>query len=647
MRRKAIFYLLGTVFALFFSALKAQEQPASRDKAEKLYEEFQYAKAAELYVKLTDVPKPRLEDMERLADCYWKMNKYEDAEIWYARVVQDPKCDSQDLFFYGEVLKSNAKYPEAKEVLEQYLQNCKDRNRVAVSIEGCDSASVWVANPTGHAVVNEQAINSERSEFSVFPMSDRMVFFVGEPENNGKQKKYGWTGNSFLRIYIAERFIDNTLHSRVLSNMLYNTEKYHVGPISTNKEGNIHFITRTFPGKRGHLSKVNNNTFRTQNMELYFQSKMYGQWQTPKPFDYNNVKKYSLGQAVLSKDERVLYFVSDMPGGKGGTDIWFSELLPDGTWSKCYNAGSVVNTPGDEMFPSVGLDGTFYFSSNGHPGMGGLDVFSCKGSRYKWDKPANMRYPVNSPGDDFSYVLNGDQRSGYLSSNRANGMGGDDIYSFVYEKSKMPFVIEGTVYNKKTRQVLPDAEVSLYSTNKNLIARRKSGENGAFIFKLDKKDFFDLKGTKVGFYPDTASTWSSELYALDRRKVALYLDPLEVGKTFRLENILYDFDKDNIRKDAALILDGLVSVMHENPTLKIELASHTDCRGTDIYNQDLSQRRAQSAVNYLVSRGISRDRMVAKGYGESRLINRCADGVKCSEAEHQQNRRTEFTVMSY
>jgi len=648
MKLNLIFICAGFLFILLCPQIYAQEQQYPREKAEKLFKEYQYARAVELYKKLTDVSLPKINDMEHLAECYKKMNKYKDAEIWYERVVANPESNLEDLFNYGEILKSNARYSEAKKVFQDYLAKAGNNRKVLTSMAGCDSASLWIANPSSHLIKNEEAINTDLSEFSVFPIGGQQFNYTGEPQIKNGRKRYGWTGNSFLRIFLAERTIDDNLKPMGLLRAVNDDASYHVGPVSTNKTGNIYFITRTYPGKRGDLSRVNRNLYRTQNMELYIQTKIYGQWQKPVPFAYNDVKKYSLGHAALSPDEKVLYFVSDMPGGRGGTDIWFSEIQPDGSWGKCFNAGHTINTSGDEMFPTVASDGTLYYSSNGLPGMGGLDIYYSKGSLYQWDKPVNMGYPVNSPGDDFSYVLNNDLKSGYFSSNRVNGKGGDDIYSFVNQKPNKLLTIKGIVYDKKTGFCLSDANVTLSDSSLTILAKQMSKPDGSFSFTMNKIDFYKLKGTKDRYYPDTAIISGQNALSDTTRIVALYLDPLfEKGKTFRLENIHYNFDKDNIRSDASVILDGLVEIMHENPTLNIELASHTDCRGTDAYNQNLSQRRAQSAVDYIVSRGISRSRMVAKGYGESRLINRCADGVPCSEAEHQENRRTEFTVTSY
>jgi len=638
------FLLLFTLFTFFTSA---QEQGGVRDQADKMFEQLQYAKASEIYLNLTDVLKPRYSDMKRLAVCYMNMNKYEDAEIWFSRVVANPKSVAEDLYDYGEMMKINANYSDAKVVFRDYMEKTGDDNRGMLNMAGCDSAEVWMSEPTGHIINNEQLINTELSEFSVFPLVDNMVCFIGEPPLSKDEKTYGWTGSSFLRIFAAHKTSKNALDNRELSKSIYNDVFYHVGPLATNKDGSMFLITRTYPGKKGRITKINGNRYLTQNMELYIQSKKYGRWLDPQPFAYNDVKKYSLGHAVLSLDEKILYYISDMKGGQGGTDLWFSEIQPNGTWSKPCNAGSTINTPGNEMFPTIGPDGTLYYSSNGFPGMGGLDIYTSKGERDNWTTPVNLRYPVNSSCDDFSYVVNDDLKTGYLSSNRPNGKGGDYIYSFEIKPRKNLYIINGIAYNKQTKKPLADADIILYSTMNTIVAKQKCGPDGSFNFMLPFTNLSNLKGSKDGFYPDTASVFKNN-FSVDRKlTIALYLDPLfEKGKTFKLENIHYDFDKFNIRKDAEYILNGLLRIMHENPTLIIELASHTDSRGNDDYNLNLSQQRAQAAVDYLVSRGISRSRMEAKGYGETRLIYG-KEGAPCTEAQHQLNRRTEFTILSY
>ena len=305
------------------------------------------------------------------------------------------------------------------------------------------------------------------------------------------------------------------------------------------------------------------------------------------------------------------------------------------------------------MFPYAGEDGSLYFSSNGWPGMGGLDIFLAKGSKQNWTKAVNLRYPVNSSGDDFGFILlpsTDDTLKGYLSSNRKGGKGGDDIYSFTFKKPnpKIILAVKGIVTDRKTGKPISGANVTLYMNNQSLVAAQNVKSDGVFLFELAKESDYNLVAKKEKFDTGTKLISTKGIKKSDTLVADLKLGTLfEVGKIFTLKNINYDFDKDNIRPDAAKILDGLVDIMRDNPTLEIELGSHTDSRGADKYNLALSQRRAQSVVNYLVSKGISRMRMIAKGYGETALLNACDDGVKCTDEQHQENRRTVFKVLRY
>jgi len=462
---------------------------------------------------------------------------------------------------------------------------------------------------------------------------------------------YGWTGNSFLRVYTADRGADNGLSDAVIADEGINNVPYHTGPVAADEQGTTLYMTRTYPGKQGEVSRENRRRYRTNKLELYIYTKGDdGGWQS-EPFPYNKVEEYSVGHAALSGDGSILYFVSDMPGGQGGTDIWYSERQGDGSWGTPVNAGATVNSAGDELFPNVGPDGTLYYSSDGFAGMGGLDIFRSTGSRAGWTRPVNLRYPVNSPGDDFAYITTyeGEEGlAGYLSSNRNGGRGGDDIYSFTFEKPKIIIILKGTASDKNTTDRLADVSVTLYDGMREIVARKRTDGSGTFEFVLDRDKSYTVLGQKEKYHGDSAKVTTVGITESDTLEVALLLEPVfEVGKTFELENIYYDFDKHNIRPDAAAVLDELVRTLRDNPTLRIELSSHTDSRGSDAYNLALSQRRAQSAVDYLVSRGIARDRMVARGYGETRLVNNCGNGVPCTREQHQANRRTEVTVLAY
>lgn len=636
---------------VFYNSGYAQEQLSYRDRAKQKYDGYNYSEAIPMYLELVDVKKPLMADIEKLAYSYYKINDYEAAENWFSRLVSYPESSTENLVTYGLVLKSALKYKEAKKVFETYLGKTGDNKKVANDLMGCDSAIVWLASPTAHLIHNEPLVNTSLSEFSVFPFTNK-IFYTGEPDAGVYKRVYGRTGNPFLRIYTADRAANGTLSFPLIDRSVYNNADYHVGPVISNKAGNTLFVSRTYMGKKDAEVEIKGKRkFRTNNIELYIYTANHGEWEE-KPFPYNNVKEYSLGHACLSNDEQTLYFTSNMPGGIGGTDIWYCEKQTDNTWGKPQNAGNGINTEGDEMFPEMGTDGILYYSSDGLPGMGGLDIFAAQGSGKHWNKPLNMHYPINSAADDFAFVNlsppGSTAVSGYLSSNRTGGKGGDDIYSFNLEKPKIILALKGKTFDKSTGTLLPLTNVTLITSNRTVVAKQLTADPAKFFFLLDKNTEYTVLGQKVKYYSDSARISTMGITKSDTLEVNLFLKPLfVVGTKIEIRDIHYDFDKANIRADAAKILDETVRMMRDNPTLEIEMGSHTDSRGIDIYNLDLSQRRAQSVINYLASRGIARSRMTAKGYGETELLNRCKNGIKCSPAEHQANRRTEFKIIKY
>ena len=640
-------YLAAALLLAVSLPVLSQEQPSLRDRADLLYRKYEYAGAVALYGRLADTRNPRLVDLERLAEGYRLMNDYESSENWYARLVGHGDSRPEHLLGYAEVLKAQGKYAEAKQQLEAYASRTGDRAGVSVQLAGCDSAEAWLASPTPHRLRNEAGVNTSRSEFSAFPSGGR-VYYAGEPASG---ESYGWTGAAYLRVYSATAGTAG-LSSPGLFEGPANGGGFHAGPVAASADGRTLYVTRTYPGRSGlQHTREGGHRFRTHALELYVhRDNGDGSWSS-EPFAHNDPGSYSVGHAALSPDGRTLYFASDMPGGHGGTDIWYSELESGGTWGRPVNAGPSVNTAGDELFPSVGPDGTLYYSSDGLAGMGGLDIFRAEGSRGEWSRPENLRHPVNSPGDDFAFVVSGQDGSGmrgYLSSNRRGGAGGDDIYSFGWERPQIILLLKGTSSDRSTGDRLAGVSVSLYDGGRELVARRSSDGSGNFEFAVSPGHRYTVLGQKAGYHADSARVSTEGIATSDTLEVALLLEPVfRKGQAFELEDIYYDFDRHDIRPDAAAVLDELVRTMRDNPTLRIELSSHTDSRGSHAYNEALSQRRAQSAVDYLVSRGIARERMVAQGYGERRLANRCADGVPCSREEHQANRRTMVTVLDY
>lgn len=638
---------LVLLLALNIQPLFSQEQPGRKARAEQEFLRMEYANAAQSYEELVlDKKNPKTLDMERLAESYYYIKRYDLAENWFSRVVMLSDASKEAHLKYAEVLKQQGKYPEAKEQYGKYTSKYGASQEIDRAIIGADSAAYWMQHPTKHQIKNEQAVNTALAEFGLTPTANGALY-AAEPNSLLKEKS-GMTGQAYLKVYSAERRMDGSLHYPNLMTEVFNNSAYHVGPVAVNQANDMLFLTRTYAGKDAQKYKANAQRWKKQNLELRIYKKNGETW-VEGDFPFNNVKEYSLGHAALNKDETILYYASDMPGGQGGVDIWYSELQSDGTWSAPQNAGNQINTTGDEMFPAVEGD-DLYFSSTGHIGMGGLDIFRVKGAKSSFSKPINMGYPVNSASDDFAFVNSMDDDNhtmGYLSSNRLGGVGSDDIYSFTLTKPRLNIELITIVKDKKTGDILGQSVVMLYD-QKNVVARGSTDNNGTINFDLDKGIAYKVYGEKEGYMADSALVSAVFPKQDTTIRVTLNLQPVnKVGEKFVLENIYYDFDKHNIRPDAALILDKLVATMRNNPTLKIELSSHTDSRGSDSYNMKLSQKRAQSAVDYIVSKGVDRERMVAKGYGETRLVNQCANGVKCTPEEHQANRRTEVEVLAY
>ena len=371
-----------------------------------------------------------------------------------------------------------------------------------------------------------------------------------------------------------------------------------------------------------------------------------------KPFPYNQPETFSVGHPALSPDGQILYFVSDMPGGYGQTDLYFSERQADGSWSKPVNAGATVNTPGKEVFPVVHQDGTLYFSSDEHLGMGGLDIFSAEGSRNTWQSVTNLHYPFNSPRDDFGLIFEKQGRNGYLSSNRGGDAGSDDIYQV--KPIEVPCHLAGTTYmrtrDRNGRYLTEPVEgVTLEITLEGDASAApfiiRSDKNGQFLFEVKANQTYLLKGSKKGFLNRTFQIMPDCRKITDTVRIEMIMERDTPNRPIVLDNIYYDLDKHDLRPEAIKELNKVVAMLRDNPTIRIELSSHTDSRESHKYNLMLSQLRAASAVKYIISQGIDSKRVVDKGYGETMLLNRCKDGVPCSEQQHQLNRRTEFRIL--
>lgn len=652
MKRNTIIAVL-LLSALLFANLKISAQYVLKE-ADTQFELFNFDKAAQLYTEAYQ-KKKTLRATEGLAESYRLMRDFKQAASWYAILVETEGSKPEAVKWYAEMLRNNAKYSEAKEQYIKYGQLLKNATpeqltQVTNWKNSCDSAVKWMRNPKTISITNEKQLNSAQSDWAPVIYSNGLLFTSDRTNAEAQKantarpflkfdgskkpdkKTYGWTGNSYLRIYQQLPGKDS------VSLFPLKTESdYHVASTTFSADEKEMYFTLTRIPKN--LEKVKGGA-STVNIEIFSSQKNGDTWSEPQPFRYNNLQEWSVGDPFLTADGKMLFFVSNKPGGKGGTDIYFCTRSDDGKWGEAVNL-IATNSVGNERSPVL-HEGYLYFSTDHGIGMGGLDIHRAKILSGGLASIENMGYPINSAQDDFTFRPTG-KLKGYFASNRDGGLGQDDIYSFI-EQEKLKFLVQGKVFNRETNLPLPNAVVTLKKIDGTPVMVQTDDE-GKFKFNLDENTDYDLLADKTNFRSDKASITTKRLTTSTPIEQLLYLTPIVINKPIRIENIYYDFDKSNIRKDAAIELDKLVAIMKENPTIWIELGSHTDSRGNDQYNQWLSQSRANSAVQYIIDRGIEKSRITAKGYGESVPVNQCTNGVKCSEADHQLNRRTEFKIV--
>jgi outer membrane protein OmpA-like peptidoglycan-associated protein/tetratricopeptide (TPR) repeat protein len=650
-----------TVLLIAF-ALAGTVAQAQLNQADKLFNSYSYSLAIPQYLKVAQNPKDKDYNyaVVRLADCYRLVNDQLNAKAWYAKAVTLPNTENMNWFYYGEALRCAQEYELAKEAYLTYASLNPDDMRGKDYAAFCDEIPRLNVLPVSFEIKNAGILNSERSDFGPAFYNGGIIFVSDRRQNFMDNNKYEWTNYSYLDLFFAApRYIDEFFQEmnepKVFSGKFNQT--FHDGPASFARHDSIVYLTRTYKGKE----KKDSENFRTDRLKIFW-AKFDGSWSKLEPFSLNS-DNYSVGHPVLTPDGNTLYFVSDMPESLGGTDI-FSCSWNGGGWSQPKNLGPEVNSAGDEMFPAVCGD-HLYFASSGFAGFGGLDLFKTKQKDGKWSKPENLGQPVNSSFDDFAIVLDPKSKKGFFSSNRPGGLGSDDIYAcriiekkkedIAVKKDSLKTIITGFVKDKQTLKPMAGSTVFLLNTQTDKVDVIKTDANGRFTANINKGIFYVAKAMEnnfvsdcINFKFDVADTTSAVKTPRD-----LLLDRLVVDMIFSVNNIdnsvetiYYDFDKWFIRPDAEKELDKLVQLMKENP-VSVELGSHTDSRGSREYNIDLSQKRAESAVRYITLQGIPLSRITAKGYGESQLINHCSDGVACSAAEHQENRRTEFKVTGF
>lgn len=636
---------------------------ASNRKANRYFELYKYSKAIPIYKKsvLQGNEQEQREATFRLADCYRLTNDMEEARSWYARAIGMYEPEPVHYFYLGLALRSLGEYEEAETSFLKYAELKPDDPRGETFARYCREIRDFESLDPSVEINNASSLNSKFYDFAPVYYKDGILFSSDRSSGLPDDYVYEWTSYGYLDLYFSKPayyndFWTSMTKPRRMSEVLNQT--WHDGPVSFSSDYKTIFLTRTTKSK----VKRDENNFRTSLLKIYTGEVTENNRVKFLPFPHNR-ETHSVGHPTVSADGTKVIFTSDMPGGYGGTDLYISEKNGK-DWSQPVNLGPAVNSFGNEVFPFWFNDSTLYFSSDGHMGYGGLDLFESHWNGKAWMTPENMREPVNSSRDDFGLVFRGEGKEGFFSSNRPGGLGADDIYA-IRNYTKSPVKREklevppssgewlsnagtlcGYVKEKGTMHPLEDATVFLMNSRTNQVLILKTDQQGFFSAGMDSAVLYLAKAMKPGYFDDCLpfrllESASGHCNPLPRE---LLLDKVEKDKRFVLENIYYDLDKWHIRPDAKPALDHLVRLMKEYP-IAIELSSHTDSRASNAYNEELSQKRAEAAVRYIALKGVNAVRMTAQGYGESLLVNRCADGVPCSEAEHQANRRTEFKIL--
>lgn len=657
-RRFSKAFIISCLFAGIAGTTYAQQQKTALALAEEHFHRYEYKRAAVLYRKAVSGRKAGTDVFRRLADCYRHLDAYQQAADLYGFLIKQTSSIPDDLLYYADALKSLGRYDDARQVYKEFM--LAGGADVSVKIAGCDSAAIWIKNAPVYFVRNMEELNTSFSEWGASWDPDGQLVFTSDSlrytmlaaQHKSHYREFRRTGHAYQKLYRVDtvhRNPDATLVRGI--DAVLNDYKFHIGPVVFSSGGDTAYLTITNPEKISYQRDKSRRAYGTRRLELYVSIRSNGEWQSPEPFIYSKPEAYSIGHAALADNGGRIYFSSDMPGSAGETDIWYCEKRADGSWGQPENCGPAVNTAEEEAFPAIHHDGRLYFSSKGHAGMGGFDIFYASGHAADWSVPVNMGAGFNSAADDFSLVAR-TADEGMFASNRSGGRGDDDLYAYtriVTEKNletqgKKAFILEAGVYATNSGKPASQALLTLKDWNTGHNWTLRTADNGKVYMVISKDHQYVLQAAKPGYSNAIPARFTAGLE--DTLRLNLYLpEGLPVtGDSYVLQHIYYDYDDYRIRPEGFASLDSLAVIMKNNPAMHIALASHTDSRAGYEYNIALSQKRASVVKDYLVQRGASPGRIVAKGYGESRPVNHCTDNMECSEEEHQANRRTEVTV---
>lgn len=649
---KSLIITITLCIVASLSALAADK--SNRElKGDKYYFTYAFDKAIDLYKRSKDLT---VEGQRRLAKSYSNIGKFKESEIAYSKLVtMTDGNQSEDFFNYAMILKSNGKYEESNTWMDKYkdLKPNDLRSKDYVANKGNINS---MKTDDGKYKVLHLDLNTEAQDFGTSYYKNSIVFASSRSNAKMIARKSNWNGEPYLDMYISEIDGDQLKKPKAFSKKL--DGKMHDGPASFSADGNFAAFTKN----NYDLLKKD----KVVSLQIFFTNNTNGKWSNEEPFYLNN-KDYSVGHPCLSANGNTMYFVSDMPGGFGGSDLYKVTKDDKGTWSKAENLGPEINTEGDETFPFYEENSkVLLFASNGRFGLGGMDIFICLTNGSKLGTPYNAGAPLNTQYDDYAAIINTKTNKGYFSSDRVGGEGHDDIYSFDLLKGfAVEKKIQGIAKNTEGKAI-PNTFITLLNEKGIVLDTVTTNSDGAFSFIVDADKNYDLTGkkekytdgqTKVAF--DKENTVNADVTLLSKEEEAekqmevgadlgKIIEPKTYSGNFKTETVYFDLDKYNLRPDAVEELTKIVKVMNDHPNMFVELRSYSDCRATKEYNQALSDKRAKTSAWFIKSRITKPERITGKGYGEENPVNGClCEGEvvsDCSEEEFQKNRRTEFII---
>ena len=640
------------VFAGMF-LLTATAQDGKIKSVEDDYRDFAYIKTSEVLLEVANKGYKSADLFQKLANSYYFNNDIVNAAKWFGELMALKEVIDPEYYFrYALAPKSLQKYEESDQWMKKFNELKPDDLRGKAFLFKEDYKVTIEELSRDDIEPHNLEFNTELSDFGTTEYENGIVFASAR----GGGRKYRWNEEPYLDLYSVERKADGTSGEVKEIGGDVNT-KYHESSAVFSPNGKYMFFTRN----NFYRLKYKEDETGINRLQLYRAALSEdGTWHEIYKIHFNS-EDYSVAHPTLNVTGSRLYFASDMPGTYGQSDIFVVDINEDGTLGVPENLGSSINTEGQESFPFMNTSGDLFYSSTGFPGLGGLDVFKSEGLDQTITKGSNRSFPimnigkpVNSAFDDFGYYENLVTKRIYFSSNREGGKGSDDIYTF--EVPECEQLVAGTVQDKKTDELIPDATVILFDGEGNEIERQTAGTDAAFAFNLECEKEYLVRGEKETYTSDEKRLATPNRKQELQLQLLLEKDEIEIepcddlAKILDIPIIYFDFDKFNIRYDAEIELQKVLAVLNKYPTMKIDIRSHTDCRATMAYNETLSENRAQSTRQYLIDKGITADRLTAEGYGESQLVNDCGCEPKnessCSEAEHQLNRRSEFIITS-